>query len=299
MDWLNYHHLYYFWLVAREGSIARAAEQLHLAHPTISKQLHQLEASFDDKLFHRVGRNLELTEFGQIVFRYAEEIFSTGRELQDAVKGRPSSRPLRFVVGIPDVLPKLVAHRLLKPALELPDEVHMVCHEGRHDELLAELAVHRLDIVLSDSPVNPSSRVRAFNHLLGECGLTFFAKADLAAKYRRKFPSSLEQAPLLIPTERTAVRRELEQWFYDQNLRPKIVGEFEDTALMKVFGQDGMGVFPAPTAIEKDVCRQYSVRVVGHVEAVRERYYAISVERRIKHPAVLAICNLAREMIFA
>jgi LysR family transcriptional activator of nhaA len=299
MDWLNYHHLYYFWLVAREGSIARAAEQLHLAHPTISKQLHQLESSFDDKLFQRVGRKLELTEFGQVVFRYAEEIFSAGRELQDAVQGRPSKRPLRFVVGIPDVLPKLVAHRLLKPAFQLPDDVQMVCHEGRHEELLTELAVHRLDIVLSDSPVSPTSRVRAFNHLLGECGLTFFAKADLAAKYRRKFPSSLDRAPLLLPTERTAVRRDLDQWFYDQQLRPRVIGEFEDTALMKVFGQDGMGLFPAPGAIEKDVCRQYSVRVVGRIDDVRERYYAISVERRLKHPAVLAICNLAREAIFA
>jgi LysR family transcriptional activator of nhaA len=299
MDWLNYRHLYYFWLVAREGSIARAAEQLHLAHPTISKQLHQLESSFEDKLFDRVGRNLVLTEFGQTVFRYAEEIFSVGRELQDAVQGRPSDRPLRFAVGMPDVLPKLIAHRLLKPAFELSEDVHVICHEGRHDEMIAELAVHRLDIVLSDAPVSPTVHVRAFNHLLGECGLTFFAKADLAAKYRRKFPSSLDGAPLLLPTEQTALRRDLEQWFYNENLRPKIVGEFEDTALMKVFGQEGLGLFPAPSVIEKEVCRQYSVRVVGRTDAVRERYYAISVERRLKHPAVLAICEAAREKVFA
>ena len=298
MDWLNYHHLYYFWLVAREGSIARASQQLHLAHPTISKQLHQLESSFEEKLFDRVGRNLVLTDFGQTVFRYAEEIFSVGRELQDAVQGRASGRPLRFEVGIPDVLPKLVAHRLVKPAFGLSDEVHLICREGKHDELLAELAVHRLDILLSDSPVSPTVHVRAFNHSLGECGLTFFAKADLAAKYRRKFPTSLSGAPMLVPADRTAVRRDLEQWFYDKELRPKIIGEFEDTALMKVFGQDGTGLFPAPTVIEKDICRQYAVRVVGRIDEVREHYYAISVERKLKHPAVVAICEAAREQLF-
>ncbi len=298
MHWLNYHHLYYFWLVARDGSIARAAEQLQLAHPTISKQLHQLEASFDEKLFDRVGRNLVMTEFGQTVFRYAEEIFSVGRELQDTVRGRSGDRRLRFVVGMVDVMPKLIAHELLKPALELSDEVHVICHEGRHDDMIAELAVHRLDIVLSDAPVSPTVHVRAYNHLLGECGLTFFAKADLAAKYRRKFPSSLDGAPLLVPTEKTALRRDLEQWLYNEDLRPKIVGEFEDSALMKVFGQDGMGIFPASTVIEKEVCRQFSVKVVGRIDAVRERYYAISVERRLKHPAVVAICESARKKLF-
>jgi LysR family transcriptional activator of nhaA len=298
MHWLNYHHLYYFWLVAREGSIARAAEQLHLAHPTISKQLHQLEASFKDKLFERVGRNLVLTDFGQTVFRYAEEIFSVGRELQDAVQGRPSDRPLRFEVGIPDVLPKLVSHRLLKPAFRLGEDIHLICHEGKQDELLAELAVHRLDIIFSDSPVSPTVSVRAFNHLLGQCGLSFFGTTELASKYRRKFPSSLGGAPLLMPGEQTAVRRDLEQWLYAQDIRPKIVGEFEDTALMKVFGQDGVGLFPAPTVIEREVCRQYKVRVAGRIDAVRERYYAISVERRLKHPAVIAICEAAREKIF-
>ncbi len=188
MNWLNYNHLYYFWLVAREGSIARAAEQLHLAHPAISKQLHQLELSFEDKLFDRVGRNLVLTEFGQTVFRYAEEIFSVGRELQDAVQGRPSDRPLQFVVGMPDVMPKLIAHRLLKPAFELSEEVHVICHEGRHDEMIAELAVHRLDIVLSDAPVSPTVHVRAFNHLLGECGLTFFRECGTGCQVSPQVP---------------------------------------------------------------------------------------------------------------
>ena len=299
MNWLNYHHLYYFWMVAREGSIARAAEQLHLAHPTISKQLHQLEVSFGDRLFERVGRNLVLTEFGQTVFRFAEEIFSVGRELQDAVRGRPVGRPLKFEVGILDVIPKLIAHRLLMPAFRLTEAVHVICREGKHDELLAELAVHRLDIVFSDARVTPTASVRAFNHLLGGCGVSFFATTELASKYRRKFPGSLTGAPLVVPTEKTAVRRDLEQWFYSKGIRPRIVGEFEDTALMKVFGQDGIGVFPAPTVIEKEVCRQYKVRVVGRTDAVREKYYAISVERRLKHPAVLAICEAAREKLFA
>jgi len=299
MEWLNYHHLYYFWLVAREGSIARAAEQLHLAHPTISKQLRQLESALGEKLFDRVGRNLVMTDFGQMVFRYADEIFSVGRELLDAVKRRPAGRPLRFNVGMPQVIPKLIGHRLLAPAFNLDETIHLVCREGRQEELLTELAVHRLDIVFTDSPVSPASSIRAFNHLLGKCGVTFFGTPELAAKYHRKFPSSLDGAPLLLPIERTAVRRELEQWFHSVDIRPSVVADFEDTALMKVFGQDGIGLFPAPTVIEDEVCQQYNVRVVGRIDAVRERYYAISVARRLKHPAVIAIRASARDDIFA
>lgn len=298
MDWLNYHHLYYFWLVAREGTIARAAELLGLAHPTISKQLQQLETSFSDKLFKRVGRNLVLTDFGQTVFRYAEEIFSVGRELQDSVRGRPSDRPLQFTVGMPNVIPKLICHRLLQPAFAMGEDVHLICREAAHEDLLAELAVHRLDILLSDCPASPTANIRAFNHLLGECGITFFGTAKLAATHRRSFPESLDGAPLLLPTPKTAVRRDLEQWFHANDLRPKIVGEFEDTALMKVFGQDGVGLFPAPSAIEDEVCRQYKVKVAGRTDAVRERYFAISVERRLKHPAVIAICESARRDLF-
>ncbi|MDA1162183.1 MAG: transcriptional activator NhaR [Planctomycetota bacterium] len=298
MDWLNYHHLYYFWMVAREGSIARAAEQLQLAHPTISKQLQQLEASFDDKLFKRVGRNLVLTDFGQTVFGYAEEIFAVGRELQDTVQGRSGGRPLKFVVGIPNVLPKLICYRLLKPAFEIAEDVHVVCHEASHDDLMADLAVHRLDIVMSDAPASPTVNVRAFSHLLGECGVTFFATAKLAKKYRRNFPASLDGAPVLLPVERTAVRRELEQWFYSADIHPRVIGEFDDTALMKVFGQGGIGLFPAPSVIEREVSEQYSVKVVGRTDAVRERFYALSVERRLRHPAVVAVCDEARRELF-
>ena len=295
MDWLNYHHLYYFWLVAREGSIARAAERMRLTHPTVSKQLSQLESFFKGKLFDRVGRNLVLTELGHTVFQYADEIFLVGRELQEVVHRRSGGRPLLLRVGLVEVLPKLVAHRLLKPAFRLQEPVHVICREGHYEDLLAELAVHRLDVVLSDAPVESAVNIRAFSHFLGDCGVSVFGTARLVAKYRRRFPGSLDGAPFLVPTEKTAARRNLDQWFSAEKIQPRIVGEFEDTALLKVFGQDGVGLFPAPTVIEREVCRQYKVRVVGRIEAVRERYYAISVERRLKHPAVVTICDAARE----
>ncbi len=298
MDSLNYHHLHYFWLVAREGSIARAATELELSRPTISTQIRQLEASMGRKLFERSGRNLVLTEFGQTIFHYADEIFSIGRELREVVRGDAGGRPERLVVGTPEVLPKLVTHQLLKPAFELSEPTQVVCHEGALDDLLAELAVHRLDVVLSDTPLGSTTHVRGFNHLLGECGVSFFAGPDLARKYRRRFPQSLNDAPVLVPMSRTSLRRELERWLDTEDIHPRIVGEFDDTALMKVFGQDGFGIFPAPSSIEKDVCTQYNVRLVGHVEAVRERYYAITVNRKLKHPAVVAICEAARGEMF-
>jgi LysR family transcriptional activator of nhaA len=288
----------YFWIVAKEGSIARACDRLALAQPTISHQLRRLEKSFGAALFDRSGRNLTLTEFGQTVLQYADAIFTIGRDLQDAISGEPGERSRRLVVGMPDVLPKHIAYRLLRPALDMRPVVHLVCHEGRHHDLLSELALHRLDLVLSDSPVTPVVNVRAFNHLLGECGLSFFATAELASHLRKGFPGSLNHAPLLLPTERTAVRRELEQWFYQQDVQPRIVGEFEDTALMSVFAQDGLGVFAAPTVIERETCRQYGVRVVGRIDSVRERYYAISLERRLRHPAVVAIREFARVELF-
>ena len=294
MEWLNYHHLYYFWLVAREGSIARAAKRMRLTHPTISKQLSQLEVSFNDRLFERVGRTLVLTDFGQTVFQYADEIFSLGRELQEAVHRRTGGRTLSLRVGLVEVLPKLVAHRLLKPAFQLREPVHVICSEGKYEDLLADLTLHRLDIVLSDAPVGSTVNVRAFSHLLGECGVSLFGVASLASKYRRRFPRSLDGAPFLLPTETTAVRRALDQWFSEMDIQPTIIGEFEDTAILKVFGQDGVGLFPAPAVIEREVCRQYKVRLVGRIETVREQYYAISVERRLKHPAVLAIREAAR-----
>lgn len=299
MEWLNYHHLLYFWMVAKEGGISRAAKQLHLAQPTLSSQIKKLEKSLGDQLFNRVGRSMVLTETGQTVFRYADEIFSLGRELTDALKGRPSQDRLKLVVGVPDVLPKLVVYQLLRPALDLDEQVQLECYEGKLNDLLAELALHRIDIVLADSPLTPQSHIRAFNHLLGECGVTIFGTSDFSKKYKREFPDSLHNAPMLLPTHNTSLRRALEQWFEQHDIRPHVVHEFEDSAVLKVFGQAGEGLFAAPTAIESQVSKQYSVRPVGRIPEVRERFYAISVERRLKHPAVIAISNAARSELFA
>jgi LysR family transcriptional activator of nhaA len=300
VDWLNYHHLLYFWMVAREGSITKACEQLHLAQPTVSSQLRKLERSLGEKLFERSGRHLVLTDTGRTVYRYADEIFALGSELQEAVKGRSGNRPLRLVVGVPDVLPKLVVYRLLKPALELKldEATQLVTYEGKLDELLADLALHRLDIVISDAPAGPTTAVRAFNHLLGECGIGFFGTDSLAAGCTADFPQSLDRMPMLLPTENTILRRSLEQWFSENGVRPRVVGEFEDSALLKVFGQAGEGVFPAPLAIASEVQQQYGVCRIGDVDSIRERFYAISVERRLKHPAVLAISRFARDEFF-
>lgn len=298
MEWLNYHHLLYFWVVAREGSIARACEKLYLTQPTISAQLRALERSLGEKLFTRVGRTLVLTEVGQVVFRYADEIFSLGRELTDTLKGRARGRPVRFLVGVVDVLPKLIAYRLLEPALRLTEPVHIVCREDKPDRLLADLAVHELDLVLADAPIGPTIKVRAFNHLLGECGVTIFGTAQLAGAYRRNFPRSLNGAPLLLPTDNTMLRRSLEQWFAAEDIHPLNAGEFEDSALLKEFGQSGAGLFPAPSVIEPEIQGRYGVQLVGRLEGVRERFYAISVERKLKHPAVVAISEAARQKLF-
>jgi LysR family transcriptional regulator, transcriptional activator of nhaA len=299
MEWLNYHHLLYFWTVAKEGSLVAAGRELRLSHPTLSAQIHALEERLGEKLFVRVGRKLVLTEMGRVVYRYAEEIFSLGREMIDTVKGRASGRPLRLDVGIADAVPKLVVRRLLQPALNLPDPVRLVCHEGSHERLLADLAFHTLDIVIADAPVPPGSSVRAFNHLLGETGVSFFATKSLARTYRRGFPQSLDGAPLLLPLEDLTLRRSLNQWFDRQGIQPHVAAEFEDSALLKAFGADGIGVFPASTILEKDVCSQFGVQVLGRVPEVTERFYAISVERKLKNPAIVAISEAARLEVFA
>jgi LysR family transcriptional activator of nhaA len=299
MEWLNYHHLYYFWVVAKQGSIARAVEKLRLAQPTISGQLKQLEETLGEKLFTRAGRGLALTEVGQVTFRYADEIFSLGREMQDVLKGKPAGRPVRLRVGVSDLVPKLVAYRILQPALTLDEPVHLVCREDAADVLLAELSNHQLDLVVMDSPVPPTVRVKAYSHLLGSCGVTFFGAGGLAARYRRGFPKCLDLAPMLLPTEGSALRRALDQWFQAHSVRPFIVGEFEDSALLKTFGQAAAGVFPAPTAIEKEVRRQYRATILGRTDEVVERFYAISVERKLRNPAVVAITETARKQLFA
>lgn len=300
MEWLNYHHLLYFWVVAKEGSIVRASQELHLAHPTISGQIHRLEDVLGEKLFSRRGRNLVLTEAGRVAFRYADEIFSLGREFVDTLKGRASGRPLRLVVGIADVLPPSLVRRFLEPAFKLGHPVRVICRADKSTEdFIAELALHRVDVVLSDGPAGAGIPVRAFSHPLGDCGTTFFAAPKLAASLRRKFPSSLDGAPFLLPGAPSAVRRALEQWFETEDVRPTIVAEVDDSALAKDFGKAGMGAFAAPTVIEAEVRQQYGVQVIGRAEAVRQHFYAISVERKIKHPAVVAIRQAARQEIFS
>jgi LysR family transcriptional activator of nhaA len=300
MEWLNYHHFLYFWVVAKEGSIVKASAELRLAHPTISGQIHRLEEVLGEKLFSRRGRNLVLTEAGRVAFRYADEIFSLGREFVDTLKGRSSGRPLRLVVGIADVLPPSLVRRFLEPAFRLGHPVRLICRADKStEEFVAELALHRVDVVISDGPAGGGTSVKAFSHPLGDCGTTFFASPKLAVPLRRRFPSSLDGTPFLLPGARSAVRRSLEQWFDAEEIRPLIVAEVDDSALAKDFGKAGMGVFAAPTVIEAEVLQQYGVRVVGRTETVRQSFYAISVERKIKHPAVVAIREAARQEIFS
>jgi LysR family transcriptional activator of nhaA len=298
MEWVNYHHLLYFWVVAREGGLVPAGNVLRLTHPTLSAQIHALEDQLGEKLFTKVGRKLVLTEIGRVVFRYAEEIFTLGREMVDTVKGRSTGQPLRLDVGVVDVVPKLVVRRLMQPALSLSEPVKIVCYEGSYDALLADLALHTLDIVIADSPVPAGSSVRAFNHLLGETRVSFFGTQTLARTFKRGFPKSLDGAPMVLPLENSALRRMLNQWFDRHRVRPRVVAEFEDSALLKVFGADGVGLFTAPTVIEKEVCRQYGVAAIGRADDVKERFYAVSVERRLKNPAVVAISDAARQELF-
>jgi LysR family transcriptional activator of nhaA len=253
-----------------------------------------LEQSLGEKLFHKSGRHLILTDTGKLVFRYAEEIFSLGQELMGTLKGRPQGRLARVNVGVTEVMPKLVAYQLIEPALKLKDPYRIICREGTNSELLAALAVHDIDVMLSDGPIDPAVNVKAFNHLLGECDVILFGASQLAAKYRAGFPRSLDGAPFLLPTSNTTARRLVDEWFESQNIRPTIVAEFEDSALLKVFGQRGLGVFVAPSVISAEVQRQYDVKIIGRLEGVTERYYAISLDRKLKHPAVVAISDAAR-----
>jgi LysR family transcriptional regulator, transcriptional activator of nhaA len=298
MEWLNYHHLQYFWVTAREGGVSKASQKLRLSQPTISAQIKRLEDVLDVKLFHRQGRSLVLTDVGRMVYQYADEIFNVGRELLDAIKTNQPGRALPLNVGVSNAVPKLIACRLLRPMMHAPSPVKLVCREENTEQLLTHLATHALDVVLADTPAPPQIRVRAFNHVLGESDTGFFAPAAMATRLRRRFPASLHDAPMVISTMNTALRRDLDTWFDAIGVRPGIVGEFEDPALMKVFGAESGAVFPAPFAIAKDVCRVYGVGLVGRTDAVTERYYAISTERRLTHPGVLAITSAARDDLF-
>jgi LysR family transcriptional activator of nhaA len=294
--WLNYHHLLYFHATAREGSMTAAAKKLRLAQPTLSGQIKQLEDMLGEPLFERRGRRLELTETGRTVYHYADEIFGLGQELLQAVRGRPAGRPLRFAVGVADTLPKLVVYRLLAPVLALEGGARLDIRDGDVPVLLTELGAHRLDLVLTDAPLPAGSGIRAYSHALGECGVTFFARREVAAGLQGAFPRSLDRSRMLLPAHGSALRRALDEWLDRLKLAPEIVGEISDSGLMKAFGQAGVGVFAAPTAVAAEVERQYEVVPVGATPDVRERFWAISAERRIRHPAVTAVVEGARKL---
>ena len=298
MPRFNYHHLLYFWVTAKEGTVTGAAEALRLRQPTVSEQLRTFEKALGEQLFDRTRRQLTLTNSGRLVYRYADEIFRLGQELQDTLAGRPGGRPAKLRVGVSDVIPKLILHRLLEPALQMEEPVRLVCREDKTDRLLADLSVSDLDLVVADSPLGGHARVRAFNHLLGECGVTWFAVEKLANAHRARFPASLDGAPMLLPTDNTLLRRSLDHWFDSVDVRPRVIAEFEDSALLKQFGQHGVGIFAGPSAIETEIIDQYGLRVVGRTEEIVERFYAITIERRIKHPAVRAISDAAHGGIF-
>lgn len=298
MEWLNYHHLFYFWTVMREGSITAASTKLSLAQSTVSAQLSTFEEALGAKLFKRAGRNLEPTDMGHLVYRYADEIFSLGREMMDSLRGRPAAGPLSLKVGLVDVVPKLVARKLLEPAGKLSDPVRLICHEGKDEPLLADLALHKLDVVLTDTPLRSSLSIKAYSHLLGECGVSFFGVEKLAKPLRSNFPYSLDHCPMLLPMAMSTLRGMFDQWFERIGVHPLIIGEFDDNALLTVFGQAGEGIFMAPTVIEKEVELQYQVQVIGRTNKIREKFYAISVERIIRHPAVVAISEAAHRKLF-
>jgi LysR family transcriptional activator of nhaA len=282
----------------QEGSITAASSKLSLAQSTISAQLSKFEEILGAKLFKRVGRNLEPTDMGHLVYRYADEIFALGREMMDSVQGRPIAGPLSLKVGLVDVVPKLVALKLLEPAGKLPERVRLICHEGKDEQLLAELALHKLDVVLTETPLRSSLSIKAYNHLLGECGVSFFGVEKLAQQLQSNFPFSLDDSPMLLPMPMSSLRGMVDQWFDRIGVRPVIIGEFDDNALLTVFGQAGEGVFMAPTIIEQEVERQYQVKVIGRTDKIRERFYAISLERIIRHPAVVAISEAAHKNLF-
>lgn len=297
MDWLNYHHLQYFWITAREGSVSRAGEIMHVTPATVSIQIRELEKSLGVRLFQKSGRGLALTETGESVYRYAGDIFAAGRELVDMVRGRPLGQPLLFRVGVKDVMPKVVAFKLIEPTLRLAEPLRLVCHEGPFQSLIADLAVHKLDVVLSDTPLDPNLHVRAFSHLLGDSEVVILGTRTLAEKLKDGFPHSLDGAPWLLPTDNNVLRRSLDAWFADHNYRPVIRGEFEDSAMLKIAGRAGVGVFAVASAIRADVQAMYGVEMIGKLPSIKERFYAISAERRLKHPGVVAISEAARKKL--
>ncbi|WP_077047779.1 transcriptional activator NhaR [Pseudomonas sp. KK4] len=295
---LNYRQLHYFWVVAKTGSIVRACEQLNLTPQTISGQITLLEQTYGIELFRRVGRQLELTEAGRQTLPYAEQMFQLGGELELMLRAQPNEQQILFRVGVADVVPKSIVYRLIAPTMELSEPLRITCREDKLERLLADLAIQRLDLVISDSPMPSHLDIKGYSQKLGECGISFFATAELAARYGQDFPRSLQGAPLLIPGPETVVRSRLQRWFAEQQIQPQIVGEFDDSALMQAFGQSGSGIFIGPSVIADEVKRQCGVELIGQTEAVSESFYAISVERKVKHPGIVAITEGARRELF-
>lgn len=299
MESLNYHHLQYFWRVVRAGGVTQAAKEMHVSAPAVSAQLKGLQDFLGEPLFVRAGRRLMLTDMGHTTYAYAEDIFALGSELLDTVRNRPTGRPIRVDIGVADVLPKMIAQWLIEPATKLRENVRIVCREASSDQLMARLGTLELDVVLSDSPADPSRTVRAYNHFLGESGIGFVGIGRILKKVKGTFPGSLSGVPMLLPTDNTAMRRDLDYWFEINNVRPLIVGEFEDYALLRAFGQSGTAVFPVPSVFVRELRKQDRIVQIGATEEVKLRFYAISSERKIKHPAVMAICESARKKLVA
>lgn len=298
MQWLNYHHLYYFWTVAREGSIAEASKKLRLSQPTISVQLKRLEESLNEKLFERTGRRLVLTDVGRVVYRYAEDIFSLGREMTETIRSQTPAKGTRLRVGVSDAVPKLVTQKLLEPILGEDSHVTLVCTEDKPERLMTDLGAHHLDLVICDAPMPPGSRVRAYNHFLGESAVMLMAVPTLARKLKKGFPQSLDGAPFILPGQQSAVRRELEQWFSSVEVQPRVVAEVDDSALAKLLADNGHGVMALPAILAEELRRMFRLEVVAALPTVHERFYAITVERKISHPAVAAIYRDARKRLF-
>lgn len=300
MDWLNYHHLRYFWMVAKEGSLRKAAERLSVSQPSISAQIRLLEDSLNEKLFRRSGRGLQLTDTGRLVYGYAEEIFAIGREMLGAVKQTGGERPVRMTCGIVDSVPKLLAYRVLRPLMQNPPSpVHLVCREGKLEDLLGQLASHRIEVVLADEPAPSGLNLKVFNHPLGISGVTFCACGKTAAKLRRGFPQSLHDAPALLPTENTGMRMTLDRWFSNLGITPRVVAEFEDSALLEAAATESDAFFPIQTAAVAEAVARYGFKKVGEAPDCRTQFFAITAERRLKHPAVVMLTEYAHKKLFA
>ncbi|MFN0040868.1 MAG: transcriptional activator NhaR [Burkholderiales bacterium] len=297
---MNLKHLQYFWRVAKSGSMVRASAQLHLTPQTLSGQIKLLEDNLGTALFAKSGRNLELTDAGRLAYGYAQDIFALGAELEGTMRNLPSGgRPAVFRVGVADAVPKTISHYLIEPATRLAEPVRIVCREGRLDSLLSQIAAHRLDLVIADAPIPPSVSVRAYNHRLGESGMSFFAARKLLKTLKAPFPACLDGAPMLIPGDRAAIRPRLDRWREDHGLKFQVVGEFDDSALMKTFGKSGMGIFVGPSVLEAEIKSQYNVEAVGRTKEIVEEFFAISVERRVTHPCVAAITEAAKHRLIA